>query len=134
MTDRRTAAQGAIATAQVDSQETAFADRLRDLMALKCVTQEGLARRIGCSQPAISQMLNRKCRPQKTTILKLADALHVAPRELWPDIEVADLLDAAAAFAEEGRPMTEAEARALRDGSKRNSPKIPVRALPSRRR
>ena len=68
------------------------------------------------------------------TILKLADALQVPPRELWPDIEVAEMLDATAAFAEDGRIMTEAEAEALRAASKRNAPKIPAQSLPIRRR
>jgi len=28
-------------------------------------------------------MLNRTCRPQKNTVLKLATALGVAPADLW---------------------------------------------------
>ena len=103
-------------------------------MTVKCMTQKGLSNRIGCSQPAISQMLNRKCRPQKKTILKLADALQVQPHELWPDIEVAEMLDTVADFEEDGHVMTEAEAQALRDTSNRNVPKIVVRPLPSRNR
>lgn len=119
---------------KMDCQEAVFADRLRGLMTVKCVTQEELSNRVGCSQPAISQMLNRKCRPQKKTILRLADALQVQPEELWPDIEVADMLDAAASFAQDEHIMTEAEAQALRNNSPRNLPKIPVRPLPTRNR
>jgi transcriptional regulator with XRE-family HTH domain len=119
---------------KMDCQEAAFADRLRELMTLKCVTQEDLSNRVGCSQPAISQMLNRKRRPQKKTILRLADALQVQPQELWPDIEVADMLDAAASFAQGEHVMTEAEAQALRNSATRNLPKIPVRPLPTRKR
>jgi transcriptional regulator with XRE-family HTH domain len=103
-------------------------------MTEKCVTQQELAQRIGCSQPAVSQMLNRSCRPQKKTILKLAEALNVRPQELWPDLEVADMLDAVASFQQEEYAMTEAEAEALRETSRRNSAKIPVRSLPARQR
>ncbi len=115
-------------------QEAAFADRLRELMTVKCVTQQELSDRVGCSQPAISQMLNRKRRPQKKTILKLAEALQVQPHELWPDLEVADMLDAVADFQQDDYVMTEAEAKALRDAASRNVAKIPVRSLPTRQR
>jgi transcriptional regulator with XRE-family HTH domain len=118
---------------QDGSQQAAFADRLRELMAAKCVTQQELSERVGCSQPAISQILNRKCRPQKKTVLKLAEALQVQPQELWPDVEVAEMLDAAADFQQDDYVMTEAEAKALRDTASPNVPKIPVRALPKRR-
>ncbi len=116
----------------MNCQEAVFADRLRELMAVKCVTQEELSDRVGCSQPAISQMLNRKSRPQKKSILKLADALKVQPQELWPDMEVADMLDAVAGFEQVDHLMTEAEAKALGDPAGRNSPKIPARPLPTR--
>ena len=103
-------------------------------MTERCVTQQELAERIGCSQPAVSQMLNRNCRPQKKTILKLAEALNVQPQELWPDLEVADMLDAVASFQQDDYVMTEAEAESLRNSKGRNAPKIPVRSLPARRR
>ena len=119
---------------ETDCQQAAFADRLRELMTVKCVTQEELSSRIGCSQPAISQMLNRKSRPQKKTILKLAEALQVQPQELWPDLEVAEMLDAVADFQQDDHVMTEAEANALGETAKRNVPKIPVRSLPTRLR
>ena len=119
---------------KMDAQEAAFADRLRKLMTAKCVTQQELAERAGCSQPAVSQMLNRNCRPQKKTILKLAEALQVQPQELWPDLQVAEMLDAAASFQQDEHVMTEAEAKALRDTTNRNVPKIPVRSLPTRQR
>ena len=118
----------------LDSQEATFARRLRELMTNKCVTQQELAQRIGCSQPAISQMLTRNCRPQKKTLFKLAEALDVQPRELWPDLDVTGMLDAVAGFQQDDYIMTEAEANALRDTTRRNTPTIPVRALPVRRR
>ena len=119
---------------EAPSQQAAFADRLRKLMTQRCVTQQELAETIGCSQPAVSQMLNRNCRPQKKTILKLAEALNVQPQELWPDLDVADMLDAVASFQQDDYVMTEAEAESLRDTERRNAPKIPMRSLPARRR
>jgi transcriptional regulator with XRE-family HTH domain len=117
-----------------DTQEAAFACRLRELMEAKRISQQELADRVGCSQPAISQMLHRRCRPQKKTILKLAEAFNVQARDLWPDIDVADMLDAVAGFQEDDYVMTDAEARALGDASTRNRPKIQVKSLPTRRR
>ena len=119
---------------KMDSQEATFAHRLRSLLDAKQISQNELADRVGCSQPAISQMLNRNCRPQKKTILKLAEALNVKAQDLWPDIDVADMLDAVASFQQDDYVMTDAEAQALADKSKRNRPKIPAKSLPTRRR
>ncbi len=117
---------------RMDAQEESFARRLRDLMEAKHLSQQELAERAGCSQPAVSQMLRRRCRPQRRTVLRLAEALNVHPRELWPDIEVADLLDAVAGFQQDGYMMTPAEARALGDAAPRNRPTVPVKSLPPR--
>ena len=57
---------------ELDREEETFAARLRDLMAGRRITQEELAAKIGVGQPAISNMLNRQCRPQRRTILRLA--------------------------------------------------------------
>lgn len=116
------------------SQEAMFAERLRAFMESKHVSQTELAERIGCSQPAVSQMLARKRRPRKATILKLADALSVAPRDLWPDLATAEMLDTVADFQDEHYEMTEAEAKALGSASTRNRPKIEPKSLPSRRK
>ncbi len=114
------------------AQQETFARRLRELMDAKQVSQCELAERVSCSQPAISQMLRRMCRPQKKTILKLAEALGVQPCDLWPDIDVADLLDAVAEFQQDGRKMTEAEAAAFADTSKKNRPTVRAKLLPPR--
>jgi lambda repressor-like predicted transcriptional regulator len=74
---------GAEAQAELDRQEQAFADRLKEVMQRKGMTQAQLAERAGVQQPAISMMLNRNCRPQQRTVRKLADALGVKPQELW---------------------------------------------------
>lgn len=119
---------------KMDTQEATFAQRLREVMEAKRVSQLELADRVGCSQPAISQMLNRNCRPQKKTILKLAEALNVQATDLWPDIEVAEMLDAVASFQQDDYVMSEAEARALSDTSQPNRPRIQAKSLPTRRR
>ncbi len=68
----------------MDQEEASFADRLRQAMDKAGVTQSELAMKVGIGQPAISMMLQRDCRPQKRTVAKLAEALGVAPEELWP--------------------------------------------------
>jgi transcriptional regulator with XRE-family HTH domain len=117
---------------KMNTQEEAFAKRLRELMDAKQISQRELAERVGCSQPAISQMMNRMCRPQKKTILKLAEALNVQPRELWPDIDVADMLDAVTSFQQDDYVMTAAEAGALGDTANKNRPKVRAKSLPPR--
>lgn len=119
---------------KMNSQEASFAARLREIMKAKHISQTELAERIGCSQPAISRMLNRNGRPQKKTILKMAEALNVNTQELWPDLEVAEMLDAVVAFQQPDYVMTDAEARALGNTAKRNHSKIPVKSLPTRHR
>ena len=114
----------------MDDQEAQFAERLRKLMKDKCITQKQLAKSVGCSQPAISQMLNRKCRPQRKTLEKMAIALNVDVKELWPDVEVVDLLDAVAEFGNNNYVMTEAEAAALKN-TDRPKPKSKGKTLPS---
>jgi transcriptional regulator with XRE-family HTH domain len=119
---------------KMNGQEAKFAERLRQQMEAKRISQQELADRVGCSQPAISQMLNRMCRPQKKTILKLAEALNVQARELWPDIDVADMLDAVASFQQDDYVMTDAEARSLAEKtSRKNRPKVRAKSLPTRR-
>lgn len=118
--------------AKMNTQEEAFAVRLRELMTAKRVSQRELAERVGCSQPAVSQMLHRACRPQRKTILKLAEALNVPPRDLWPDIDVTDILDAVAAAHVDGYEMTPAEADALTDTATKPRPRVKAKALPPR--
>lgn len=115
---------------QFDSQEAEFAEKLRELMKAQAVTQVELASRVGCSQPAISQMLKRQCRPQKATILKLASALGVDARELWPDLDVTNILDTIAAVQQD-ETMSDAEAdivrRALRRPTDTSAAPLPKR-------
>ena len=118
---------------ELDTQEANFADRLKELMKAKAITQQQLASRIGCSQPAISQMLNRQCRPQRSTILNLAAALDVEPHELWPNLDVTDILDTVAAVQEDSE-MNAAEADAIRRTLALPPAIAPARNLPSRKK
>jgi transcriptional regulator with XRE-family HTH domain len=112
-------------------QQAQFADALHRLLTDKGLTQAELAARAGCSQPAISQMLSRQCRPQRRTIVKLAAALGVHPRELWPDLEVADILDTVEA-AQREQTMSDEEAEAFRRILSDAAPKASASPLPKR--
>ena len=87
--DERSASATAEAKArnyEMDAREQQFADRVRQLMAERGVNQEELGAQMGVGQPAISNMLNRRRRPQRRTILRAAEALGVPPEDLWPEI------------------------------------------------
>lgn len=71
-------------TEEMDAEEASFATNLASLMNQRGLTQKELAQRIGVGQSAISNMLSRECRPQRRTILRLAEALGVEPARLWP--------------------------------------------------
>jgi len=118
---------------ELDSQEAAFAEKLRELMKTRAMTQSELASRVGCTQPAISQMLKRECRPQRKTIVGLANALNVDPRELWPDLDVTDILDTVAA-AQQEQIMSDAEAEMFRRAMDRPAAEAPAAPLPRRKR
>ena len=68
----------------MDREEEVFAENLHRIMLQQKTTQSELAAKIGVGQPAISMMLNRRCRPQRRTIDRLAKALHVSATDLWP--------------------------------------------------
>lgn len=78
--------EAAQAAAELKAEERGFADRVRKLMLERNVTQEQLAQEIGIGQPAVSNILNRRCRPQRRTIVRFAEALKVQPEELWPNV------------------------------------------------
>jgi DNA-binding XRE family transcriptional regulator len=69
---------------QMEQAEAAFAGTLARLMAERQLTQVQLAERVGVGQSAISMLLKRRCRPQRRTLGKLAEALGVSVEELWP--------------------------------------------------
>lgn len=118
---------------QPDTHEASFAVRLSQLLIEKNITQEELADRIGCTQSAISKMLTRNARPRRTTILKMADALKVEPTELWPQLEVAAILDSVAdGYAD--AELTPEQAKSLEAASLRPAAKVKTRELLSRKR
>lgn len=78
--------EAAQAAADLKAEEREFADRVRKLMLERNVTQDQLAQAIGIGQPAVSNILNRRCRPQRRTIVRFAEALNVQPEELWPNL------------------------------------------------
>ena len=117
--------------AQVDSQEATFADRVMVILKQKNITQEELATRIDCTQSAVSKMLGRKSRPQRKTILKVATALNVEPTHLWPDLEVAAILDSTTELFND-RELTAAQAEALDAALSRPPVQVKTRELPSR--
>ena len=71
---------------EMAEEERLFAERVQTQMDRIPMTQESLATAIGIGQPAISNMLNRQCRPQRRTVLRIANALGIDPEELWPGI------------------------------------------------
>jgi lambda repressor-like predicted transcriptional regulator len=71
---------------QLDEDEATFAARVQELMDAQGLTQAELAKRVGIGQPAVSLMLKRQCRPQYSTIVRFAEALGVAPKDLWPPV------------------------------------------------
>lgn len=110
-----------------------FADRLSKLLMEKNITQEELADRIGCTQSAISKMLTRNARPRRTTIFKLSEALKVEPTELWPQLEVAAILDSVADAIADAE-LTPEQAKSLEAASPRPPARVKTRELPSRKR
>lgn len=69
---------------QMALEEADFASRVEAIMREQEITQDELSTRIGVSQPAISNLLARKCRPQRRTVAKIAAALGVPPVDIWP--------------------------------------------------
>jgi lambda repressor-like predicted transcriptional regulator len=71
----------------IQAEEEHFADKVRVCMADKGITQEMLAQKAGIGQPAVSNILNRRCRPQRRTVMKFAQSLGVSPQDLWPGFD-----------------------------------------------
>jgi lambda repressor-like predicted transcriptional regulator len=69
---------------RMEEEETEFAANLARLLKEKEISQAELAKRVGVGRSAISMMLSRQCRPQKRTVEKIAHALGVELRDLWP--------------------------------------------------
>ena len=65
--------------------------------------------------------------------MSLASAFDVPPQELWPELEVTDILDSVAAFHQD-QPMSESESEAIRRSLKRPVANAPSNPLPKRQR
>jgi len=76
---------GAAAATELRTEQEGFATRVRRMMKEKGVTQEDLANAADITQPAVSNILTRGCRPQRRTVEKFATALGVSAIELWPE-------------------------------------------------
>jgi transcriptional regulator with XRE-family HTH domain len=73
--------------ARMEQLEAAFAATLDRLLAERQLTQAQLAERIGAGRSSISMLLKSRCRPQRRTLGKLAEALGVTVEELWPGFQ-----------------------------------------------
>ncbi|MEX1040310.1 MAG: helix-turn-helix transcriptional regulator [Pirellulaceae bacterium] len=69
---------------RMDEQESQFASQVVAIMKRLGMNQQQLAEAIGITQPAVSLLLTRQCRPQKRTVRKVAQALGVTEEEIWP--------------------------------------------------
>lgn len=69
---------------QMKAESISFSKALGELLEQRGMSQDQLAKKIGVSQPAIANMLNRNCKPQRKTVIGIADALSIAPEDLWP--------------------------------------------------
>jgi lambda repressor-like predicted transcriptional regulator len=70
---------------RMEEEERVFAANLARLLQEQNLSQAELARRVGVGPSAISMMLSRRCRPQRRTVEKIAQALGVDVCQLWPD-------------------------------------------------
>jgi len=71
------------AKSRLEKEEESFSDKLRTLMEKHDMSEKKLAELTGVGQPAISNMLNRRCRPQRRTIARFAEVFGVHPEDLW---------------------------------------------------
>jgi predicted XRE-type DNA-binding protein len=90
---RETAPEAKAVLDQLDQDEATFAQRVQELMDAKGLTQTELAKLVGIGQPAVSLMLKRQSRPQYSTVTRFAEALGVAPKDLWPPVDRDDDLE-----------------------------------------
>ena len=61
-----------------------FGERVGDLMRARGMRQWELAAALGITQHAVSMMLSRLNQPQKGTVRRVAKALGLSRKELWP--------------------------------------------------
>ena len=66
-------------------------DNIRKFRKQKKMTQKELGNKLGISQSAINQFENNKTAPKLTTIIKIANALDVLPRDLIDKADLAEI-------------------------------------------
>jgi lambda repressor-like predicted transcriptional regulator len=69
---------------KLKEESRSFGQRVKEAMVKNGVTQSQLAAAAGIGQPAVSNILNRGCHPQRRTIERFANALQMSPDDLWP--------------------------------------------------
>lgn len=67
-----------------EREQAVFGRRLKEKRVAKKLKQQELAELAGVRQSAISMMENGQCRPQGTTLARLAAVLGVEKNDLWP--------------------------------------------------
>lgn len=72
---------------EMQRQQEHFTERVGALLQEHKMTQADLAAAIGVGQSAVSMLLSRRCRPQRRTVERIANALRVSVSDLWPEGE-----------------------------------------------
>lgn len=72
---------------ELDIEEITFSEKVNAILAERAMTQSDLAAAVGIGQPAISMLLSRNSRPQRKTVEKIAKALGVTAKDIWPSFD-----------------------------------------------
>ena len=69
-----------------------FAQRAKELMKRKGISQNELARRAGLSSSGISTTLSENGNPRESSMVSIYEALGMSPEEFWADGRSSDSL------------------------------------------
>lgn len=70
-----------------------FAQRARELMKRKGISQNELARKAGLSSSGISTTLSESGNPRESSMVSIYEALGMTPEEFWTDRRYPETLD-----------------------------------------
>lgn len=70
-----------------------FAKRAKELMKIKGISQNELARRAGLSSSGISTTLSETGNPRESSMISIYEALGMSPEEFWSDGRLPENLD-----------------------------------------
>lgn len=70
-----------------------FAQRARELMKRKGISQNELARKAGLSSSGISTTLSENGNPRESSMISIYEALGMTPEEFWTDHRHPETLD-----------------------------------------